>query len=421
MMAVLSALDGQRHKSIVVACSMGRDSLALLHVCHRLQKAGKIERLSAIHVHHHLQACADEWVKSFSVFCQDRQIRHQVLHVYPDNNEQSARRERYEAMAAVLSDDDLLLTAHHKNDQCETILMRLINGTGVLGLSGMKMFASYGAHNHQKTITICRPFLMIDRQIITQYAHQHELDFVNDPSNKAHSTRAHLRQIMPALSAINARATDNIVRTSQIAADLYDITTKLANEWLSSIITNDADYYTVDVAVLQTLDLAHLRLVVYHLLTRFARACGHHYPPSYDVTAQVIALILRKDGDHQTQIFWAGASAIIHRYRQYLYVMNEAVYHGLMAGLLPMDIKEAHIIAPVGRQDKVAYHQHIAAHQRMASGKKLYQNLGIAPIFRQALYLCDYQNERYLASLNTTWRLQADATTTNLPSFYLAK
>lgn len=419
MAAVLSVLEGQRHQSIVVACSMGRDSLVLLHLCHRLYQAGKIERLSAIHVHHHLQACADDWAKSFLAFCQAHQIYHQVLHVYPEDNEQAARKARYEAIAYAMGDDELLLTAHHKNDQCETVLMRLINGAGVLGLSGIKSSVSHTATTHHpKTITICRPFLGTDRQIITQYAHKHKLDFVNDPSNHQHSTRAHLRQIMPALHAINARAMDNIVRTSQIAADLHQITSNVATGLMPPIIVSDADYYALDVSRLQALDLPYLRLVVYHLLGRFADDYGQHYHPNYDMIAQVIALILRQDSDHKTQIFWAGASAIIHRYRQHLYVMRDGLYQDLMAGVLPMKMEGAQIVGQIGRQDKVLYHH------RTLSGKKLYQNLGIAPIFRQSLYLCEHRHVRYLASLNVVWRLQDDAQDDvhlPLPSFYLSQ
>lgn len=426
-MAVLSALldNGLMNKSIVVACSMGRDSLALLHVCQQLHCTQQICHLRAIHVHHHLQADADEWAESFVAFCQKHHISHQLLHVYPEHNEQDARQMRYDAIAQAMHDKEILFTAHHKADQCETVLMRLINGAGVLGLSAMKSLTWRQCRQQddlddgKKTgILLCRPLLMVDRQVIDDYIHHHQLAFVDDPSNHKDSMRAQLRQIMPMLSAINAGVMNNIIRTSQLADDLHQITTDIATQWMASIIVNDLDYYAVDITVLQKMGLPYVRLVLYHLFGRFAHDRHHYYHPNYEFIQQVVRLIMRPDGDHRTQIFWAGAGVMVHRYRQQLYVMDNDLYQSLMNGSpLSLHIDDAKVIGMIGRQDKVVYHK------RTICGKKLYQNLGIAPIFRQWLYLCQYDGIYYLASLNMTWPLQddADIRSVALPAFYLHK
>lgn len=397
-----------------VACSMGRDSLALLFACHRLAQMGQLLPPIALHVHHHMQAVADDWAKQFEQFCQKHAIEYQILHVYPNkSNEQSARQARFVAMAGVMTDDGLLLTAHHANDQAETVLMRLINGAGMTGLAGMAATASYDVGN--KTITIVRPWLNISRQAISRYAHDYHLPYVDDPTNQHGSTRAKLRHIMPLLAQINPSVVDNINRTSDIAKDMKDIGVMVADNVLQqAIITTctTCDYLTIlNSKAIVCQPLPTQRLVMYHLLGNRSI-----YPPPYRLVVDVMALMANTTNDHHSEIFWVGANAMIFAYDNKLFVLAKVIFdylkhqnHCHMPSWFM--IKGAKVVCVVDRYTK------ISVGQKQLSGKKLYQSLKIPPIFRPCLLLCCYQGVQYLATLGISWRLSADSQQTALPAF----
>lgn len=186
----------QHHQGrLVVAFSGGMDSTALLHA---LVRAGLNSRIEAVHVNHGLQAQAFSWQAHCAAVCSLLEVPLQIAEVEVSSRgslEAAARRARYQAFEKILCPADLLLMAHHREDHIETAMLTLLRGYAGMGLSGMP--ASRGLGEAE----IYRPLLTVSQSTIVEYALQHKLDFIEDPSNQdTRHDRNYLRHnVMPRL------------------------------------------------------------------------------------------------------------------------------------------------------------------------------------------------------------------------------
>ncbi len=170
--------------TVAVALSGGRDSAALLHAAAAWRDAAGVPvRLVALHVHHGLQAEADAWEAACARMAAAAGAAFHVRHVrVPADTgrgiEEAAREARYAALEALCAETGaaILLTAHHLDDQAETVLLQLLRGAGLDGLSAMPM-----ARRHR--VALLRPWLDVPRSDIEAYARAHALAWVEDPSN----------------------------------------------------------------------------------------------------------------------------------------------------------------------------------------------------------------------------------------------
>lgn len=190
-----------------VACSGGRDSTALLHATARAAGSLGLE-VVALHVHHGLLPQADDWWRHLQKRCSRwRQAgwpvrfsgaRLQGRPAPGDSVEAWARRERYRALAALAKEQDigLVLLAHHRRDQAETVLLQALRAAGPAGLSAMPRSAL------REGITWARPWLDRPREAIEAYVRRHRLTAIEDPSNNdPRYARNRLRaQVWPALA-----------------------------------------------------------------------------------------------------------------------------------------------------------------------------------------------------------------------------
>lgn len=200
----LRFLGGHAHPGIrryVVACSGGMDSVVLLHVLAGLP-AGLRRDLRIIHVHHGLNPLADAWAEHVRELASAVEADFVLCRVRVDaagSLEAAAREARYRALSGCLSAGDVLITAHHADDQAETVLLRLLRGSGLPGLGGMRPVAvvpfSGGSH------PLWRPFLSVSRRQIGQYAAAHGLRWVEDGSNRdtRHARNLLRHRVMPVL------------------------------------------------------------------------------------------------------------------------------------------------------------------------------------------------------------------------------
>ncbi len=178
-----------------VALSGGLDSVVLLHAA---VEAGV--PVKAIHVHHGLSVNADAWFEFCEALCEQWAVpfegRRVVVQAQGKGLEDAARQARYAAFEQVLGEGSVLLTAHHQDDQAETLLLRLMRGAGPKGLAAMPERRTCGAFE------LWRPLLSVPRLELESYAHQHQLEWVEDESNWDESfDRNFLRQqVMPLLS-----------------------------------------------------------------------------------------------------------------------------------------------------------------------------------------------------------------------------
>ncbi len=236
-------------KRIAVALSGGLDSVVLLDtVCKSLlvnPSSNPVNEVWVFHIHHGLQKPADEWLE----FCEKLAKKYQVsfdfrlLHFADKtqgNIEARAREERYEALTELCIEHDIadLLLAHHQNDQAETILLQLLRGSGVAGLSGMpeqRIGISDG-----KPITLWRPLLNQSRAELEAYAQQHKLKWVEDPSNQntRYRRNAIRKDIIPRLAKIQPEAIANLARSAELLAQSQKLLDRLAEQDGKGIILN---------------------------------------------------------------------------------------------------------------------------------------------------------------------------------------
>ena len=190
---------------LAVALSGGADSVALLHMLHTWHKGP----LCAIHVHHGIRGAeADRDAEFCRALCAQLDVPFALRRVDVPalaaaggmGLESAAREARYEALAAFLKEEGiaLLATAHHADDQLETMLQHLLRGAGTRGLCGIPAVRPLDGG------LVVRPLLQLTKQQILDYCAQNALDFVTDSTNSEPCCpRNRLRaEVMPVLAAL---------------------------------------------------------------------------------------------------------------------------------------------------------------------------------------------------------------------------
>lgn len=209
---------------IWVAYSGGLDSTVLLH----LLRARNTPNLRAVHVHHGLQSAADDWARQARRFCRQLGVPLSVKKVdvraaRGEGPEAAARTARYAALQSVLREHDLLATAHHRDDQAETVLLRALRGTGVTGLAAMAPLQPLPPGQ------LWRPLLDIPRARLRAYAEQHQLRWIDDPHNSdPRYARSYLRnELMPRLQRHWPQAQRSLVQLAEQAREAAGLLAEL--------------------------------------------------------------------------------------------------------------------------------------------------------------------------------------------------
>lgn len=254
----------QGRKAVAVALSGGRDSVALLHATRAALAAthvadGDPAPLLALHVHHGLQAEADQWDRFCAELCRDwaveyRAARVNVIPAHGEGLEAAARRARYQALTELCEQHDVgwLLFGHHLDDQVETVLMRLFRGSGVHGLAGMPALRRLAEH---RDIALLRPWLEIERRDIEAYCQVRGLRWIDDPSNDdTRFARNALRQQLPGLLAAFPALRANVAQAAAHLAEAAHALDALAARQLATLAHPGRD-----AATLAELDLDRLR------------------------------------------------------------------------------------------------------------------------------------------------------------------
>ncbi|WOE75097.1 tRNA lysidine(34) synthetase TilS [Alterisphingorhabdus coralli] len=183
--ASLVGSEDDKHSGIAIAVSGGPDSMALLALARTLWT----ERIKTATVDHGLRPDSAEEAQMVADYCAKAAIPHAILR--PDqpitgNVQSAARAARYGLLDSWRKQQGCqwLLTAHHADDQLETMVMRLNRGSGVAGLAGIRT-----RNGH-----ILRPLLAVGKADLLAYCQRHDIPFVDDPSNSdARFDRARLR------------------------------------------------------------------------------------------------------------------------------------------------------------------------------------------------------------------------------------
>jgi len=198
--ATLAATEVDSRHRLCCALSGGIDSVVLLDVLHTLR--GRLKyTLEAAHVHHGLNPAADEWQDFCARLCDRYAVPLRVFRVdvsrdHPGGLEEAARIARHAALSLV--DCDWLVLGHHRDDQAETVLFRLLRGAGVRGAAAMAAIEPADASRRAGRL---RPLLDVGREEILAHAREKNLDWIIDGSNADPCfTRNDLRhRILPAI------------------------------------------------------------------------------------------------------------------------------------------------------------------------------------------------------------------------------
>lgn len=302
-----------------LAYSGGLDSHVLLHVLHGLmaQRPGSV--LGAVHIHHGLRPEADQWAAHCLAVCAALEIPCQVLHVqaHPavgESPEDAARRARYQALQGVVGAGDCLLTAHHQDDQAETLLLQLLRGCGVAGLAGMPASAPFGVG------LLARPLLRHSRAELREYAERHGLRWVEDDSNaETGYDRNYLRhEILPRLRARWPAAAAALTRSAGHCAAAADLLQTLAGEDLPAL--HGPVPGTLRIDRLRVLDSARQDNALRAWLRELSLPA-----PSTAHLRQVRGALLEAAVDAMPCVRWPGAE--LRRYRDLLHAMTPLAAH----------------------------------------------------------------------------------------------
>ena len=229
------ALTGLPTGPLCVAYSGGPDSTALLYALAQLP-AARARGLRALHVDHGLHADSAAWAEHCRRFCAGLALPCDVVRVQVETQrgeglEAAARHARYAAFADELHDGEILLLAHHRDDQAETVLLKLLRGAGPEGLGGMRERRPLGRGE------LWRPLLhAITRAQLHNYVAAQGLPCIDDPSNAdTRLARNRLRhEILPRLAAHWPQAVDSILHSATLSRAAADT---LRTQWLAAYAT----------------------------------------------------------------------------------------------------------------------------------------------------------------------------------------
>ncbi len=210
----------QKGDKIVLGVSGGPDSICLLDILHKISQKGYLDfSISVTHIHHGLRKNADLDEEFVREFCEKIQVPFFVKHVKIEEIakiekrglEETGRKIRYEFFDEILekTGSNKIATAHHANDNAETIIMNILRGTGTKGLIGMEV----------KKGKYIRPLLQTKREEIEAYLSQNHITARHDESNEDNSyTRNKIRNIV--LPYLEEEFNPNIVHTLQRLSDI---------------------------------------------------------------------------------------------------------------------------------------------------------------------------------------------------------
>lgn len=305
----------QRHPAprYWIAYSGGLDSHVLAHLCARIKAEGQVLDFQALHVHHGLQDSADVWSGHCAQVCHGLGLPFWELRVDArarpgESPEEAARLARYGAIRAHIQAGDVVLAAQHRDDQAETLLLQLMRGAGLAGLSAMPEIAPLSPG------LLLRPLLGLARAQLRDYALAHGLCWVEDPSNRdIDYDRNFLRQeIIPRLEQRWPSLGKSLSRSAGHCAEARQRLGDLALDLCHSALNADGE--SLSVAKLQAFQTADQRWV----LREWLRMRGFRMP-SQAVIGRILAEVLPARQDKMPIVSWREGE--VRRYRDGLYVL----------------------------------------------------------------------------------------------------
>ncbi|MDO3384497.1 tRNA lysidine(34) synthetase TilS [Gilvimarinus sp. SDUM040013] len=326
---LIEALPANSAGRWLVGLSGGLDSTVLLHAL--TEVAGSVP-IVAVHINHGLSVNADEWQRHCESVCRELGVELLVERVNIAGEgaiEERARKARLKVFQGVMSEGDILLLAHHRQDQAETVLFRLLRGAGVTGLGGIRAQRSFAGGS------IVRPLLAAGRPDLEAYARAQKLAWVEDESNTdtAFDRNFLRRDILPKLRTRWPEADDNVARAARHCSEADALLQELAELDLATMAERAEPMgFSLDLVALSQLSVARQRnLLRYWLQQRFAETAG--YQLLADIETQ---LIVGNSPESQVQ----GKRTLLRQFQGRLYGLSLAVHWAPGPGELSLQWSE---------------------------------------------------------------------------------
>jgi len=308
----------ERYQNIskyIVAFSGGLDSTVLLHIMNGLDLP-----VHAVHINHHLQQDCEKWQENCKNICTTWGIPLSIKHAQIDTSlgkslEESARDARYKLLSELIEAKHSLVTAHHKNDLAETVLLQLLRGSGPAGLSAMSTEQNLSVGKH------LRPLLNFSRTDLLEYAQHHSLMWIEDASNASLDfDRNYLRkEIMPKLLGRWPSALQTISRAANLQVDAMSCLRELATLDMQAAKTNNSKI--LNLKPLQ--NLRHERLN--NVLRGWIQDHAMRVPSKKLLSHIVTDIVYKKDMQSSPVQTWADGE--VRRYHDQLYLMEPLSAH----------------------------------------------------------------------------------------------
>lgn len=388
------------HRQFLIAFSGGLDSTVLLHqmVCWRRQSPDVV--LRAIHVHHGISPFADDWVTHCEHVCQQWQVPLSVKRVTLVDEglgtEAHARQARYQAFREALRPGEVLVTAQHIDDQCETFLLALKRGSGPAGLSAMARVSPFADS------VLIRPLLGESRHALSQWAERHHLRWIEDESNKDDAyDRNFLRlQVLPQLNARWPHFAQATARSAELCAEQEQLLDELLGDELGSLVD---EHGALDLPPLQAKSPVFRAAILRRWLARHGASM-----PSREMLARIWQemALAREDASpclrmggfelrrYRSKLWWVAPfppqTGNIFPWRDICQPLSLPDGLGQLSLVPGGDMRLPLADEPVSVRFKAAGTLHIVGRNGGRKLKKIWQELGVAPWHRDTTPLLFY-------------------------------
>ncbi len=310
---LLGIASGEPLPPVAVAFSGGADSTALLHAAAALPGC----RVRALHVDHGLQVESAAWAEHCVAVAAGLRVECRVLHadigraaIDAEGVEGAARQARYRRLAGAMTRGECLLTAQHREDQLETVLLQLVRGAGLPGLAAMPSSAPLGPGR------LLRPLLEFGRAELRAYLEARGIGWLEDPANRdPRFDRSFLRnEIVPRLLGRWPAADRSALRSARHLAEGAGLLRQLAAADLDGC---DAGEGRLDAGRLRRLPAARQRNALRHWL----RSAGCRAPDARHLD-RLLAEVVAGEGEQPRLRL---GEAEVRRWRDRLYLLGGGV------------------------------------------------------------------------------------------------
>ncbi len=268
---VKSLLDNYSHKILWVAYSGGLDSTVLLHLVKEYQNLQQNIDIRAIHINHNLSPNSQDWCHHVVATCKKLDIPLTINNILdkpqkPDSIEAWARKQRYDRFEALANNKEIcVLLAHNQNDQAETFILNALRGSGLSGLSAIPQI------RENEWITYIRPLLLYSREYIQNYAHKHNLQWIEDESNiSTEYNRNYLRhEILPKLNLRWHKSSIQLAKTAQLCSETYSVLGQYIQQDIYNLQTSRNDFSSLDFNKLIGLETIKIKLILKYWLNKY--------------------------------------------------------------------------------------------------------------------------------------------------------